>query len=484
MIEIENVSFYYQGNEQMGAVNHLSLSILKGQVVVLCGESGCGKTTVTRLMNGLIPNFYKGDLTGAVRVNGRDITKMSLYEIAENTGSVFQNPRSQFFNVDTDSELSFACENLGYPKDEIIARVRETVKDFKIERLLGKSLFHLSGGEKQMIACASVCVTAPDVMILDEPSSNLDVRHISILAKIIQKWKAQGKTVIISEHRLYYLTHIADRFVCLAKGKKVFDLSTDELLKQDTEKLSALGLRTPDIRCLEPEPTGVAGKQALCFEKFRFSYKRQKECLQLENFCVPKNEIIAIIGNNGAAKSTFGRCLCGIEKAGMVRDGDMPLSYKDRLKQCYMVMQDVNHQLFTESVMDELLISMKNPDEQQALEILAQLGLSEYAKRHPMSLSGGEKQRVAIATALASDREYIVMDEPTSGLDYKHMKEVALCLKQLKELGKSVFVITHDVELIYHCCTYVVHIEAGKVTNQYAIDKSTHTFLRDYFLLQ
>ena len=134
--------------------------------------------------------------------------------------------------------------------------------------------------------------------------------------------------------------------------------------------------------------------------------------------------------------------------------------------------------------MDELLISMKNPDEQQALEILAQLGLSEYAKRHPMSLSGGEKQRVAIATALASDREYIVMDEPTSGLDYKHMKEVALCLKQIKELGKSVFVITHDVELIYHCCTYVVHIEAGKVTNQYAIDKSTHTFLRDYFLLQ
>ena len=107
MIEIENVSFYYQGNEQMGAVNHLSLSIPKGQVVVLCGESGCGKTTVTRLMNGLIPNFYNGDLTGAVRVNGRDITKMPLYEIAENTGSVFQNPRSQFFNVDTDSELSF-----------------------------------------------------------------------------------------------------------------------------------------------------------------------------------------------------------------------------------------------------------------------------------------------------------------------------------------------------------------------------------------
>ena len=173
--------------------------------------------------------------------------------------------------------------------------------------------------------------------------------------------------------------------------------------------------------------------------------------------------MIAIIGNNGAAKSTFGRCLCGIEKAGILRDGNDSLSYKTRLKKCYMVMQDVNHQLFTESVIDELLISMKSPNEKEAFEILAQLGLSTYAKRHPMSLSGGEKQRVAIATALASDREYIILDEPTSGLDYKHMKEVGLCLKHLKKLGKTVFVITHDVELIYHCCTYVMHIEKGKV---------------------
>ena len=484
MIEIENVSFFYQGNEQVNAIESLSLSIPKGQVLVLCGESGCGKTTVTRLINGLIPNFYKGDLTGEIRVDGRDITKMPLYEIAESTGSVFQNPRSQFFNVDTDSELSFACENMGYPKDEIIARVNATVKDFKIQRLLGKSLFHLSGGEKQMIACASVCTTAPDIIILDEPSSNLDVRHITTLAGIIQKWKAQGKTVIISEHRLYYLTGIADRFICLVKGKIAFDLSIDELLKLDTEKLCTLGLRTLDISRLKPKPANIGNNQVLRFENFCFSYRRQKECLQLEEFSAPKNEVIAIIGNNGAAKSTFGRCLCGIEKAGIMRDGDEALSHKARLKKCYMVMQDVDHQLFTESVMDELLISMKTPNEKEALEILSRLGLSAYAKRHPMSLSGGEKQRVAIATALAANREYIVLDEPTSGLDYKHIKEVALCLKWLKQMGKTVFVITHDIELIYHCCTYVIHIETGKIINQFAVDESTHKFLKDYFILQ
>lgn len=322
---------------------------------------------------------------------------------------MFQNPRSQFFNVDTESELSFACENLGYPKEEIITRVNAAVKDFKIQRLMGKSLFSLSGGEKQMIACASVCVTSPGIVVLDEPSSNLDVRHIAILAEIIRKWKAQGKTMIISEHRLYYLTGIADRFVCLTKGKLAFDLSAKELLRLDTEKLCALGLRTLDVSRLKPKSAGGESSQSLYFENFNFSYKRHKECLAVEKLCVPKNEVIAIIGNNGAAKSTFGRCLCGIEKKGTLLDGKEIFSYKSRLKKSYMVMQEVNHQLFTESVIDELLISMKAPNEKAALKILAQLGLSEYAKRHPMSLSGGEKQRVAVATALASDREYIIL---------------------------------------------------------------------------
>ena len=448
MIEIKNVSFFYQGNEQENAVENLNLSIPKGQVLVLCGESGCGKTTITRLMNGLIPNFYKGELTGEIQSDGKDITKLPLYKIAENTGSVFQNPRSQFFNVDTDSELSFACENFGYPKDEIVTRVNTTVKDFKIQRLLGKSLFHLSGGEKQIIACASVCVAAPDIIILDEPSSNLDVRHIAILEGIIKKWKEQGKTVIISEHRLYYLTGIADRFVCLAKGKIVFDLPTDELLKQDIEQLCTLGLRPLGVSRLKPETTSPVSSKSLYFEKFSFSYKHHKECLKLENLCVPKNEVIAIIGNNGAAKSTFGRCLCGIEKAGILRDGNDSLSYKTRLKKCYMVMQDVNHQLFTDEVFKELSLGVKNFDEEKAKIILKDLGLDEFIERHPMSLSGGQKQRLAIASIMCKDSTLVYYDEPTSGMDYANMIKISELIKKYRNKDKIIFIVSHDIEFL------------------------------------
>lgn len=483
MIEIKNVSFSYQGNSESSAVKNFSISIPKGQALVLCGESGCGKTTITRLMNGLIPNFFKGDLTGEIEVNGADITKMPLYEIAENTGSVFQNPRSQFFNVDTDSELSFACENLGYPKEEITKRVKDTVEHFRIQELLGKSLFHLSGGEKQTIACASVSVITPDIIILDEPSSNLDTKHIAMLKEIIKDWKSQGKNVIISEHRLYYLTDIADRFVCLEKGKKVFDLPAGELLKLEAGKLGKLGLRALKLDSLKQNNVKLESNQELILKDFVFSYRHQKKCLKIEELHIPKNEIIAIIGNNGSAKTTFGRCICGIEKAGTMNDGGKALSYKDRIKKCYMVMQDVNHQLFTESVKEELLIGMKEPDEKKALEILSQLSLSKLEQRHPMSLSGGEKQRVAIATALASDREYILLDEPTSGLDYRHMEEAAWCLQQLKRLGKTVFVITHDIELIYCCCSYILHIEDGEAINQYAIDETTNHALKEFFMV-
>ena len=481
MIEINNVSFSYGESVEGNFIKNLSISIPKGQVVVLCGESGCGKTTVTRLINGLIPNFFKGNLSGSVTVDGVDITKKPLYEIAENTGSVFQNPRSQFFNVDTDSELSFALENLGFPKEEIVARVDTTVRDFKIERLLGKSLFKLSGGEKQIIACASVSVTTPDIIILDEPSSNLDTRHIAILKDIIKNWKEQGKTVVISEHRLYYLADIADRFICLDKGSVLFDLPKNELEKHDNENLNKMGLRTLNPFKLTYVGSEIETKNTLILKDFIFSYKNEEKCLNIKELIVPKGEVIGIIGTNGTAKSTFGRSICGLEKVGTLIDGTHTLSHKDRLKSCYMVMQDVNHQLFTETVSDELAISMAEHNEENILTILDSLSLSKHKDRHPMSLSGGEKQRVAIATAIAADREYIIFDEPTSGLDFKHMGEVAECINSLKQAGKTVFVITHDIELIYQCCNHIIHIENGQVANQFNINNETFKDLIELF---
>lgn len=198
MIEIKNASFRYRSDIAAGGVQNISLSVPDGQTVVLCGESGCGKTTLTRMINGLIPHYFEGELRGSVTVSGCNVSEQPLYDTARLVGSVFQNPRSQFFNVDTTSELSFGCENLGMPKDEILQRLHQTVSELKIEKLLDRSIFDLSGGEKQKIACGGAFMMDPQVFVLDEPSSNLDSDSIADLRETVAYLKSTGKTVILS----------------------------------------------------------------------------------------------------------------------------------------------------------------------------------------------------------------------------------------------------------------------------------------------
>lgn len=208
MIRIDHVTFSYgEENENAGGVHDINLTVEDGQCVVLCGESGCGKTTITRLINGLIPHYYEGKMNGEVWVNGAKVSEQPLYDTAKTVGSVFQNPRSQFFNVDTTSEITFGCENLGQPEQSIRERLDKTIRDFRLEKLMGRNIFHLSGGEKQKIACAGVSIMEPDVLVMDEPSSNLDASSILDLRAILAFWKSQGKTIIVSEH-----PYIRDRF--------------------------------------------------------------------------------------------------------------------------------------------------------------------------------------------------------------------------------------------------------------------------------
>lgn len=196
MIQLKNINFCYAGGENAGRLEQINLEIPDGQVVLLCGRSGCGKTTLTRLINGLIPNYYEGELSGEVLLDGKNISRLPLYETAKYVGSVFQNPRTQFFTVDSTSELAFGCENQGLPESEIIHRVKSTAVQFDMEDLLGKNIFRLSGGEKQKIACASVSVINPPVIVLDEPSSNLDQSATEDLRRMIRIWKQQGKTIV------------------------------------------------------------------------------------------------------------------------------------------------------------------------------------------------------------------------------------------------------------------------------------------------
>ena len=484
MIKIDHISFSYgEENENTGGVRDIDLNIEDGQFVVLCGESGCGKTTITRLINGLIPHYYEGQMAGEVWVNGEKVSEQPLYDTAAVVGSVFQNPRSQFFNVDTTSEITFGCENLGQPEKDIRERFAKTVRDFRLEKLMDRNIFHLSGGEKQKIACAGVSIIEPDVLVMDEPSSNLDAASILDLRKILAFWKSQGKTIIVSEHRLYYLRGLADRFIYLAEGQVSRDYSAAEFEQLTEQQRSNMGLRTFALERLLPPVLPQQEKTALALHNFRFAYKNEPETLHIMDCEIPTNRIVGIIGNNGAGKSTFSRCFCGLEKrCGEIVWNGRKYRPKDRLSTCYMVMQEVNHQLFTESVLDEVLISMEEENQERAEEILNRLDLLAFKDRHPMSLSGGQKQRVAIASAIASKRSILFFDEPTSGLDYKHMKEVANVLRQVRNTGITVYVITHDLELILDCCTDIVHFEDGSIIDQFPMDADGLEKIRNYFI--
>ena len=484
MIKIDHISFSYgEENENTGGVRDIDLNIEDGQFVVLCGESGCGKTTITRLINGLIPHYYEGQMAGEVWVNGAKVSEQPLYDTAAVVGSVFQNPRSQFFNVDTTSEITFGCENLGQPEKDIRERFAKTVRDFRLEKLMDRNIFHLSGGEKQKIACAGVSIMEPDVLVMDEPSSNLDAASILDLRKILAFWKSQGKTIIVSEHRLYYLRGLADRFIYLAEGQVSRDYSAAEFEQLTEQQRSNMGLRTFALERLLPPVLPQQEKTALALHNFRFAYKNEPETLHIMDCEIPTNRIVGIIGNNGAGKSTFSRCFCGLEKrCGEIVWNGRKYRPKDRLSTCYMVMQEVNHQLFTESVLDEVLISMEEENQERAEEILNRLDLLAFKDRHPMSLSGGQKQRVAIASAIASKRSILFFDEPTSGLDYKHMKEVANVLRQVRDTGITVYVITHDLELILDCCTDIVHFENGSIIDQFQMDEAGLEKIRNYFI--
>lgn len=460
MISIDNVSFGY--GEAQETLSQVSAAIAPGECVLLCGASGCGKTTVTKLINGLIPAFTPGcRMEGRVEVDGLDPGTTPMYELARKVGSVFQNPKSQFFNLETDSELAFGLENEGRPPEEIRKRVSDTVDALHLQELQARNIFSLSGGQKQLLAFGSVYAMGPEIFVLDEPTANLDQDAIARLHDQIAGLKRQGRTVVIAEHRLYFLTDLIDQALYLRDGVLERTFTREQFCALTDREREALGLRTlTPAGCTLPAVAPAGAKEGLSVEGLTCAYRKEPPVFQALSFSARPGEVVAITGPNGVGKTTLSRCLCGLirEQAGQIALNGRLLNRKERQKAAFCVMQDVNHQLFSDSVWGECRMSAPDAPNSTVEGVLDSLHLLPFRERHPMSLSGGQKQRLAVATALLSEKPILIFDEPTSGLDYARMVEVSGVIRSLAQQGRIVLVVTHDQEFLQRACDRVLRL--------------------------
>ena len=488
----EDVTFTYSGAETP-AIEHIDLRIEQGSCVVLTGRSGCGKTTLTRMMNGLIPVAYDGDSKGRVHLLGKDIEQWRMDEVSSRVGSVFQNPRSQFVNMDTTSEIAFGCEGLGLAQPEIVERVHGAARALNIEGLLDRSVEALSGGQRQMVILASAYAIHPDIYVLDEPTASLDVAAMRRLAKALAGLKAQGKTIIVSEHRLWWLNGVADRVALMEEGRIAGDWSSDEFAAIPLGERTSLGLRAWSIG--ETQRCGMAHVQGMLGREWE-GVKARGVCAGYRGTPCVLNDLsldlrpgraVALVGKNGAGKTTLARCFAGLSKesAGQIVLDGQSVPWRKRAGRIYLVMQEPGYQLFGATVLGEMEESAERSaqslPEESARHMLDDLGLAGLEDRHPLSLSGGERQRLSIGAGLLFGAAAMILDEPTSGLDYANMAKVARQIHRMKARGVSICIITHDYEFLCAACDDVALLEDGRIAQVRPINEETLPWVKEQF---
>jgi len=492
VIDFENVSFSY-GTQSEGCLRNINLKIQAGEFVLLTGQSGSGKTTITRLINGLIPHFFEGILTGSVKVIGDDIKTVTPGEMGKNTASIFQNPRSQFFTTNSTNEVAFALENYGIDRYEMIARVNSAFRDFEAENLMDRDMFSLSSGEKQKIAIIAAKALKPKIYVFDEPSANLDIQSIIKLKKIMKFLKEQGHTIIVSEHRLFYLKDLIDKCFIMKDGEIDRELKKNDIANLNDSDIRAYKLRTfrlSDIK-YELKNNPIINKQNADFkvENLSFSYNVNHSILSNCNLEGNFGETVAIVGHNGNGKTTLGKIMSGLLKAksGQFFIESKLTKQKNLHKSVYFVMQDADYQLYSDSVVSELMLSSMNSikrNDEKIENAMTLLNISSFRNRHPQSLSGGQKQRVTIAAAIASNKKILIFDEPTSGLDYENMKGVSEAINYLRKKGKLIFVISHDLEFLSKVATKAVFIENNTIIQSIELKNEGDFETVKKFLLQ
>ncbi|MHA1674358.1 MAG: ABC transporter ATP-binding protein [Promethearchaeota archaeon] len=544
-VECQNFSFQYKSQEKFALAN-ISLELASEKLYILAGPTGSGKTSLIRSFNGLIPHFYHGKFYGYVKIFGQDTIEATSAQLAQKVGTVFQNPENQLFSMNVERELTFALENLQLPRKEIQRRIEKAISLTNLETLRHRSPYELSGGEQQRVAIAALLALEPDIIILDEPLSNLDpITAAEIVQLLVILQKSEGKTIILSEHRLEYVLEVIDEILVIADGKLLPSVPVTKLLTQDV--LYKLGLDLPvllqwfyifnnrtDIHksipitpesqleqlleYCEDELSIGASKKEQILEMSRSSDNKKPPLIDVRNLSfayeygaksaseirpellvlddistqIFQGEIIGIVGQNGAGKSTFIRCIAKLLPTQM---GSMHLKGKNlqmlstsEVSRIIGIMfQNADHQLFSATVREELEFSMKHLDLSKAEiskrieETLERLQISHLLNSSPFEVSGGQKKKISLATILCRHPEILIFDEPTIGQDAKQKQVLREIIKEAHDEGKTVIIVSHDVEFIISLASRILVFDHGKIL---ADDNPTKIFTNEFILNQ
>ncbi len=456
MINLENISYSYPF-QSTKALTNINLQIKKGEAILVTGRSGCGKSTLGRLINGLIPTYFAGSLSGDMHIAGIDRKRHSFHDLTGLVGSLFQDPEQQFLSTTVDDELRTALEWRGYSSRQIDSALNPIIEQLGLQNKLGSSLFTLSEGEKQKVALASILALKPQILMLDEPTANLDIDSTRELLSILTSLKQEGMTIVIFDHRLYWLRALIDKFYLMDDGTISESGSFSDLEQLRTK----FGLRsTQQAHLSVPQLTigQMTQPGGLYFDALSFGYSGQPPLFNNFSGGLPQGKVIAICGQNGRGKTTLARLSMGLEKpiSGNISLHGAIQSAKNRLQRGSLVLQNTELQLYMRSVTEELQSAVSEPDKKININAtLEQFRMAGLQDRHPQSLSGGQRQRLVIACALQKKPEVLILDEPTSGLDGHNMEMIGQHVRAEAERGAAVALITHDHELINNCCDYV-----------------------------
>lgn len=483
-LRIENLSFRYRSRSEL-ALKNINLSVEAGQVLLIAGASGCGKTTLARCINGLIPRSYKGELTGRILIQGQDIRALSLARISQLIGTVLQDPERQILGTKVLNEVAFGLENLQLSRKEILQRVDAALERLKISHLRERETFHLSGGEKQKVALAGVLAMQPSLLMLDEPLASLDPASAQETLDIVRQLADEGMTILLIEHRVEDVLRIApEQTIYMTGGEIRYFGPTAGLeeavdyseIKLPAEKIIQRAARTRPTPPPPPRLTGrstTSSRPLVRFENVSFGYETERSVLQGVNLSIHPGEIVAILGPNGAGKTTLVKHAIGLlkPKSGKVwidEQDTHSLSVAQIAGQLGYVFQSPSHMLFAPTVHEELSFGPTNLNHkpeaiaqqvQEALQIVNMSGMENIA---PLSLSFGQQKRVSIAAILAMRSRILVMDEPTAGQDYRNYMQFMDAIMQMPNFDAILF-ITHDVDMAVIYATRVLLVNNGQI---------------------